>query len=159
MISTSTSSNIEALRKQRLDLDFEVPEETNSDLIAPPLINDEEFNQTSTSSQSVTVCDESVLSETSFLKVAGTIKFKSYDNRDFYFCWTSHIWQPNDPQLSILGGSDIEAEETQVAPEFGALKNLQKIGGAGNISKFAQSKFNKFYTWYVNFFHIDIIML
>ena len=76
LISTSTSSNIEALRKQRLDLDFEVPEETNSDLIAPPLINDEEFNQTSTSSQSVTVCDESVLSETSFLKVAGTIKFK-----------------------------------------------------------------------------------
>ena len=86
MISTSTSSNIEALRKQRLDLDFEVPEETNPDLIAPSLINDEEFNQTSTSSQSVTVCDESVLSETSFLKVAGTIKFKSYDYRDFYFC-------------------------------------------------------------------------
>ena len=77
MISTSTSSNIEALRKQRLDLDFEVPEETNSDLIAPSLINDEEFNQTSTSSQSVTVCDENVLSETSFLKIAGTIKFKN----------------------------------------------------------------------------------
>ena len=76
MISTSTSSNIEALRKQRLDLDFEVPEETNSDLIAPSLINDEEFNQTSTSSTSVTVCDENVLSETSFLKIAGTIKFK-----------------------------------------------------------------------------------
>ena len=77
LISTSTSSNIEALRKQRLDLDFEVPEETNSDLIAPTsLINDEEFNQTSSSSQSVTVCDENVLSETSFLKIAGTIKFK-----------------------------------------------------------------------------------
>ena len=76
MISTSTSSNIEALRKQRLDLDFEVPEEANSDLIAPSLINDEEFNQTSTSSTSVTVCDENVLSETSFLKIAGTIKFK-----------------------------------------------------------------------------------
>ena len=73
-ISTSTSSKIEALRKQRLDLDFEVPEEKNSDLIAPLLINDEELNQTSTSSQSVTVCDENVLSETSFLKVAGTIK-------------------------------------------------------------------------------------
>ena len=70
MISTSTSSNIEALRKQRLDLDFEVPEEANSDLIAPSLINDEEFNQTSASSQSVTVCDENVLSETSFLKIA-----------------------------------------------------------------------------------------
>ena len=76
MISTSTSSNIEALGKQRLDLDFEVPEEANSDLIAPSLINDEEFNQTSTSSTSVTVCDENVLSETSFLKIAGTIKFK-----------------------------------------------------------------------------------
>ena len=75
-ISTSTSSKIEALRKQRLDLDFEVPEEKNSDLIAPLLINDEELNQTSTSSQSVTVCDENVLSETSFLKIAGTIKFK-----------------------------------------------------------------------------------
>ena len=59
-----------------VDLDFEVPEEANSDLIAPSLINDEEFNQTSTSSQSVTVCDENVLSETSFLKIAGTIKFK-----------------------------------------------------------------------------------
>ena len=45
-----------------------------------------------------------------------------------------------------LGGSDIEAEEKEAAPEFAALKNLQKIGGAGNISKFAQSKFNKFYT-------------
>ena len=76
MVSTSPSSNIEALRKQRLDLDFEVPEETNPDLIAPSLINDEEFNQTSTSSQSVTVCDENVLSETSFLKIAGTIKFE-----------------------------------------------------------------------------------
>ena len=74
LISTSTSSNIEALRKQRLDLDFEVPEETNSDLIAPLLINDEGFNHISTSSESVTVCDENVLSETSFLKVAGTIK-------------------------------------------------------------------------------------
>ena len=63
-----------------------------------------------------------------------------------FFYWTSHIWEPNNPQLSILGGSDIEAEEKEAAPEFAALKNLQKIGGAGNISKFAQSKFYKFYT-------------
>ena len=47
-------------------------------------------------------------------------------------------------KLSILGGSDIEAEEKEAAPEFAALKNLQKIGGTGNISKFAQSNFNDF---------------
>ena len=49
----------------------------------------------------------------------------------------------------MLGGSDIEAEEKEAAPEFAALKNLQKIGGTGNISKFAQSQFNKFLKLYL----------
>lgn len=58
-------SNAEALRRQRLDLNFEMPEQTEF------VEEDESSIHTSPSVQSLTPCNEDVLSESSFAKIAG----------------------------------------------------------------------------------------
>ena len=64
-IYSAVPSNADALRRQRLDLNFEMPEQTEF------VEEDESSVDTSSSVQSLTPCNEDVLSESSFAKIAG----------------------------------------------------------------------------------------
>ena len=69
---SDTTSNLLALRKQRLNLSFDLKEESKC-ISLEGLIEEEKTGNKSSRSNSLLECNDAVLSETDFIKMAGNV--------------------------------------------------------------------------------------